>query len=175
MHNLTKQNTGSTVFTIGHSTRPFADFLTMLLSFQIEAVADVRSYPGSRWFPQFNKERMRTELAKHNIDYVHFKDLGGRKDTDGSPAKQNATSRKVSSFAGFAHHMQSGEYRNAEHKLEQLAYEKRTVFMCAEADWHKCHRSLIADSLLNKGWNVQHIVGVEKSETHALTVYATNV
>jgi len=157
------------VFTIGHSTRKFEDFVTMLLSFGIEVLADVRAYPGSRWFPQFNKERMRAELEKHNIVYVHFKELGGRKDTDGKPTDKR--SKKQSAFGGYAAYMKTEPYKQAEAELLKLATEKRTAYMCAEADWHKCHRSLISDSFKQQGWNVQHITGVEQSEPHVYTEY----
>lgn len=160
-----------TVYTIGHSTRPFEDFVTMLLSFEIEVLADVRAYPGSRWFPQFNKARMQAELAKHNIEYVHFKELGGRKDTDATPIDKRAKSK--SAFAGYAAYMKTESYRHASAELEALARSKRVAFMCAEADWHKCHRSLMSDDLTQRGWHVQHIVGVEKSEPHAFTEYAS--
>lgn len=158
----------NTIFTIGHSTRLFEDFVTMLLSFNIQVLADVRSYPGSRWFPHFNKERMRVELAKHNIEYMHFKELGGRKDAD---ATANKKSKQQSAFAGYANYMKTEPYRTSENDLVEIAAEKTVAYMCAEADWRKCHRSLMSDSLKKKGWNVEHIIGVEKIEPHQYTHY----
>lgn len=162
----------ATVYTIGHSTRPFDAFVTMLLSFDINVLADVRAYPGSRWFPQYNKERMRNELAKHNIEYMHFKELGGRKDAD--KTKDVKRSKANSAFDGYAVYMKTPAYRDAENALVELAGAKRVAYMCAEADWRKCHRSLMSDSLVQQGWDVQHIVGIEKSEPHVFTRYATN-
>lgn len=162
------------IYTIGHSTRPFDDFVTLLLSFEIEALADVRNYPGSRWFPQFNQARMRNALVEHRIEYEHFKDLGGRKDTDA--VKPNAPGIKRakhhSAFDGYARYMKTEAYADAIQRLTQLALNSRVAFMCAEADWRKCHRSLMADDLKQKGWDVLHITGVEQSEPHAFTPYA---
>lgn len=158
-----------TIYTIGHSTRPFEDFVTMLLSFNIDVLADVRSYPGSRWFPHFNKERMRIELAKHHIEYIHFKELGGRKDND--PKSVTNKAKAQTAFAGYAAYMKTETYRDAENALVETAQTNRVAYMCAEADWRKCHRSLMSDNLKQEGWDVQHIVGVEKSEPHVYTPY----
>ena len=160
----------NTVYTIGHSTRKLEDFVTMLLSFGIDTLVDVRAHPGSRWFPHFNKERLRTELALHRIGYVHLKDLGGRRDAD--PKATDKRVNKNSAFDGYARYMKTEPYRNALAELETMAKQKPVAFMCAEADWRKCHRSLMADGLVETGWNVQHITGVERSEPHVFTPYA---
>ncbi|HZG01254.1 MAG TPA: DUF488 domain-containing protein [Chitinophagales bacterium] len=159
-----------TVYTIGHSTRKLDDFVTMLLSFQINTLVDVRAYPGSRWFPHFNKEKLRTALALHRIEYVHLKDLGGRRDADAKSEDKRA--KKNSAFDGYALYMKTELYKSALAELEVLAQQKAVAFMCAEADWRKCHRSLMADGLVETGWNVAHITGVEQSEPHAFTKYA---
>ena len=113
---------------------------------------------------------MRTELAKSNIDYVHFKDLGGRKDTDATQATKRG--KQHAAFSGYAAYMKTETYIAAISLLEKLALEKTVAFMCAEGDWRKCHRSLMADDLLQKGWDVLHIIGVAQSEPHVLTPYA---
>ena len=66
-----------TIWTIGHSTRSLEELLTMLRSFNIEIVADVRHFPGSRKYPHFNKESMEVTLPRNNIQYFHFKKNSG--------------------------------------------------------------------------------------------------
>ena len=68
-----------TIYTIGHSTHTFDEFLNMLQYFNIEVVADIRSLPGSRKFPQFNKENLETSLENNGIKYLHLSALGGRR------------------------------------------------------------------------------------------------
>ena len=67
------------IWTIGHSTHPFNEFVVMLKSFHIELVADIRSFPGSRRYPHFNKEILENSLPLNGIEYVHLRDLGGRR------------------------------------------------------------------------------------------------
>jgi uncharacterized protein (DUF488 family) len=156
----------NTIYTIGHSTKSFEDFVMMLLSFKIKMLVDIRSYPGSRWFPHFNKERMRSELAKLDIDYIHLKDLGGRREVESPSVKRG---KKPAVFSGYKAYMQTDAYKVALEELEKSAREKATAYMCAEADWRKCHRSLVSDSLSQHGWTVVHILGVQKREVHLQT------
>ena len=70
------------IWTIGHSTRPIEEFIGMLQSFDIRMLADVRSFPGSKRYPQFNKEALEISLRKNDISYIHLKALGGRRKPD---------------------------------------------------------------------------------------------
>ena len=155
-----------TIWTIGHSTRSFEEFLDMLQSFSIELIADVRSYPGSRRFPQFNKEALEVSLAQHNIQYAHFKNLGGRRNAN--PDSKN-TGWRHAAFRGYADYMETNAFKDGIIKLANRALEQRTAYLCSEALWWRCHRSMISDYLRLQGWNVMHIMGIGKSEPHSYT------
>ena len=154
------------IYTIGHSTHSEEEFLSLLHSFRIDLLADVRSLPGSRRFPHFNKEVIEKSLKDHGILYEHLPQLGGRR-----KVKKDSTNTawRNASFRGYADYMESEEYKKAITTLEGLAIKKRTAIMCAEAVWWRCHRSLIADDLKLRGWQVMHILGEEKSEVHPYT------
>ena len=92
------------IWTIGHSTRSLEEFIAMLQSFNIELIADIRSFPGSRKFPQFNKEVLVISLPHHNIQYVHLKDLGGRRKE--TPNSKNTGWRHVA-FRSYADYMET--------------------------------------------------------------------
>jgi len=145
---------------------PIAGFLELLTSFDIELLADVRSFPGSRRFPHFNTENLRGSLADPGIDYVHIPELGGRRKT--RLDSQNVAWRNES-FRGYADYMETEAFREGIEQLLELARERRTAIMCAEAVWWRCHRSLIADYLKAAGVAVAHILGVGKSEEHPYT------
>jgi len=154
------------IWTIGHSTHTLESFLSMLKSFDIETVADVRNFPGSRRFPHFNKDSLEKSLSEDGIDYVHFKELGGRRSTRVDSVNDGW---RLAAFRGYADYMETEEFNNAMTKLELLADKKRVAYMCAEAVWWRCHRSLISDYLKHKGWTVMHIMNVGKSEEHPYT------
>jgi uncharacterized protein (DUF488 family) len=142
------------------------DFISILKSFDIHALIDIRTFPGSRRYPHFNKETLSKSLNENHIEYIHMLALGGRRKP--SPDSIN-TSWRHTSFRGYADHMQSDEFKDAINEVQQIAEKKRVVYMCSEAMWWKCHRSLVSDYLKVKGWNVQHIIDVNKSSEHPYT------
>jgi len=154
------------VWTVGHSTHDLDEFMAILKSFQIELVADIRSYPGSRRYPQFNIETLRVTLPQDCIEYIHLKDLGGRRKTR---TDSRNTGWRLAAFRGYADYMETEEFKKAIQDLEHIATEKRTAFMCAESLWWSCHRSLVSDYLKFAGWQVVHIMGVGKSMEHPYT------
>ncbi|WP_417429722.1 DUF488 family protein [Halpernia sp.] len=154
------------IWTIGHSTHTEEEFLEMLKSFEIKNLVDVRSLPGSRKFPQFNKEHLEIIMPENGIHYFHFLDLGGRRKV--APNSLN-TSWRNTSFQAYADYMETDEFKKALPKLEKLALEKRTAFFCSEAVWWRCHRSMISDELKAEGWEVCHIMSVGKSMEHPYT------
>src|SRR5690554_5248297 len=154
------------IWTIGHSTRTLHDFVAMLQSCSIEMVADIRRFPGSRRYPQFNKEALQKSLLENGIEYSHFEMLGGRRKPQ--PDSHN-TGWRVPAFQGYADYMETEDFKIAVASLELLATKKRTVFMCSEAVWWSCHRSLVADYLKFNGWLVMHIMGVRKVQEHPYT------
>ena len=155
-----------TIFTIGHSNHPFETFLEMLKSFEIEVLADIRRYPGSRKYPYFNKDVLEKNLPENGIAYLHLEDLGGRRKVQ--PNSHN-TAWKLDSFKGYADYMETESFRNAIKELENIAATKKLCYMCSEAVWWSCHRSMVSDYLKNDGWNVQHIMGIAKSQEHPYT------
>lgn len=157
------------IWTIGHSTRSFEEFLTMLQSFNIELIADIRSFPGSRKFPQFNKEALKISLPQNNIKYVHIKNLGGRRKTN--PDSKNTAWRHVA-FRSYADYMETDSFTNGINELEKLAIKQRVAYMCSEAVWWRCHRSMVSDYLKLRGWTVQHIMGIGKETEHPYTAPA---
>ncbi|MEO6844218.1 MAG: DUF488 domain-containing protein [Ginsengibacter sp.] len=154
------------VWTIGHSTRTLEELIEMLRSFKIEMVVDIRSYPGSRRYPQFNKEALEVSLPENDIQYVHIKKLGGRRKVN--PESKNTTWRHVA-FRGYADYMETDEFKEGIQVLEKIALQQRTAFMCSEAVWWRCHRSMVSDYLKAHGWKVMHIMGLNKEEEHPYT------
>ncbi len=159
-------NENKIVWTIGHSTRSFEDFLALLNSFQITLVADIRSYPGSRKFPQFNKESLEITLPENHIQYVHLKELGGRRKV--KPDSKNTGWRNFA-FRGYADYMETDSFKEGITELERIALNQRIAYMCSEAVWWCCHRSMVSDYLKLKGWKVMHIMGIGKEEIHPYT------
>jgi uncharacterized protein (DUF488 family) len=154
------------IFTIGHSNHTIETFIGMLQSFHIDWLADIRSFPGSRRLSHFNREALEISLPAHGIQYIHMKELGGRRKTD--PGSKN-TGWKNSSFRGYADYMETTEFKDALRGLEQLALQHRVAYMCSEALWWSCHRSLVSDALKAGGWTVTHIMGIGKSQEHRYT------
>ncbi len=163
------ENPRPTIFTVGHSTRAFENFIAVLRSFAIEAVADVRLIPKSRRHPHFADEFLADHLPKHGISYVPFKHLGGRR-------RARKDSRNVGwrneSFRGYADFMETEAFERALEELMAAARERRTTTMCAEAVPWRCHRSLISDALLVRGWEVLDVMDAGKASRHKLTKFA---
>ncbi len=154
------------IWTIGHSTLSIEDFVERLGSFQIQALVDVRSFPGSRRYPQFNKEDLAQSLAAAGIEYRHIRELGGRRRA--RPDSQNLAWRNES-FRGYADYMETEDFASGIARLLDVAGKQRTAIMCAEAVWWRCHRSMISDYLKANGAEVIHIMAPAKSEEHPFT------
>jgi uncharacterized protein (DUF488 family) len=154
------------IWTVGHSTRSGEEFLEILKSHNVEVLVDVRTYPGSRRYPQFNKEALAESLREAGIEYKHQADLGGRRKP--RPDSHNSAWRNEQ-FRGYADHMETEEFKNGVRELLELASTKRVAVMCAEAVWWRCHRSLIADYLKAEGHEVIHILDEKKTEEHPYT------
>jgi len=154
------------IWTVGHSTHSAEEFKEILLAHRIEALVDVRSFPGSRRYPHFNKPELSRQLEKIGLVYLHLSALGGWRRP--SPDSKN-TAWKNSSFRAYADHMESEEFQEGIETLLELAQTRQTAVMCAEALWWRCHRSLIADFLKAKGVQVIHILDARKTEIHPYT------
>ncbi|MDR2234993.1 MAG: DUF488 domain-containing protein [Chryseobacterium sp.] len=154
------------IYTIGHSTRSIEDFVSLLKEFNIELLVDIRRFPGSRRYPWFSKENLEKELPENGISYLHMEALGGRRKVQ--PGSQNDRWRN-DSFRGYADYMETDEFKQAVGKLEDIASGKTTVYMCSEAVWWSCHRSMVSDYLKAEGWKVLHIMNHGKTEEHPYT------
>ena len=155
------------IWTFGHSTRGIDEFISLLDENQIKLLVDVRAFPGSKRYPQFNKETLARSLTTHGIRYEHFPELGGKRKS--RPDSHNTAWRNAS-FRGYADYMESKEFQTGIERLLDIATEAGpTAIMCAEAVWWRCHRSLIADYHKARGVEVLHILGANKVEPHPYT------
>ncbi|MGH7490528.1 MAG: DUF488 family protein, partial [bacterium] len=147
-----------TIWTLGHSTRPIDELIGLLRVHQISLLVDVRTVPRSRYNPQFNTDQLALSLRDAGLRYRHLPELGGLR----KPKKDSVNDGwRNASFRGYADYMQTDKFQRA---LEELmAYGTRTAIMCAEAVPWRCHRSLIADALVSRRWNVRHIMSPEQA------------
>lgn len=157
------------IYTIGHSTRSTEEFINLLQSFNIKLIADIRSYPGSKRYPHFNKETLQQTLPAHQIIYQHFPGLGGRR-------KASKNSKNIAwkneAFRGYADYMETDNFKDAIILLEEIAVQQLTAYMCSEAVWWRCHRSMVSDYFKWKGWQVFHIMGPNTMQQHPYTAPA---
>jgi uncharacterized protein (DUF488 family) len=167
---MSSSPSSKTVWTIGHSNRQQNEFLELLIAERIEAVADVRRFPGSRRSPHFGRKELEAALATAGLQYRHFPELGGRRTrrAENSPN----TAWRVEAFGAYADYMASNEFIDAFANLVELAAQERTAVMCAEALPWRCHRRLIADQFVATDWRVLDIVGPGQVKEHALPAFA---
>jgi uncharacterized protein (DUF488 family) len=158
--------TPTAIWTIGHSTRSIEEFLSLLAGSRIEVIADVRSFPGSRRYPQYGREALAATLLAHAIGYHWLPALGGRRRV--SPDSPNIAWRNTS-FRGYADYMPSTEFAQGLVQLLEVSNKARTAIMCSEAVWWRCHRSMIADALCVRGIEVVHILDAKASVVHPMT------
>ena len=158
-----------TVWTVGHSTRSLPEFLATLAPYGIEAVADVRRFPGSRRQPQYNKPTLAAALHAAGIDYRSIPALGGRRQPTSNAL---STAWRHPAFRGYADHLDSDEFSAGLFELLMLAWGLRTAVMCAELLWWRCHRRMIADVLVSLDARVIHILDAETTQAHRLAAPA---
>jgi uncharacterized protein (DUF488 family) len=155
------------IWTIGHSTRTIDAFTSLLKENEINLLVDVRAWPGSKRYPQFNKDTLAESLRAHGIRYQHFPELGGKRKS--KPDSRNTAWRNAS-FRGYADYMEMEQFQKGIERLLELGREAGPIaIMCAEAVWWRCHRSLIADFLKARGIDVMHILDANKVEPHPYT------
>jgi uncharacterized protein (DUF488 family) len=158
------------IWTVGHSTRALEAFVALLAESSIALVADVRRFPGSRRHPQFNREALEAGLGRAGIAYRHLPELGGRRSRR-APGSPN-TAWRVEAFNAFADYMATPEFEAGLSELIARAGATRAAILCSEALPWRCHRRLIADALIVRGWTVRDIVRPGKVEPHPLTPFA---
>jgi uncharacterized protein (DUF488 family) len=155
-----------TIYTIGHSTRSIDEFIAILQSFNIRQLVDIRSLPGSRKYPQFDKENLEAILPENNISYIYMPALGGRRKV----RKDSKNTRWHNlSFRAYADYMQTDEFEKAIAELQNTALQQPTAYMCSESVWWRCHRSLVSDYLKARGWKVLHIMAIGQAKEHTYT------
>ncbi len=158
------------IYTLGHSTRSFAELVELLHQFGVVTLVDVRAFPRSRRNPQFNREALEAALPAEGIRYVHLSRLGGRRRVPGT-ASPNSAWRNLG-FRGYADYMQTEEFTEGLSELIALAGKGPLAIMCAEAVPWRCHRSLVADALFAREIVVQHIQSARRAASHRLTPFA---
>lgn len=165
---------GRVVYTLGHSTMSLEAFVDVLKSSGIEQVADIRSIPRSRRNPQFNRDTLPDALAEAGIRYSHLDKLGGRrgrrKDLPGGESPNAGWQNE--SFRRYADYALTLAFREGLVELEALATRPTAAF-CAEAVWWRCHRRIVADYLITRGWSVLHLVPPAPPKPHVLTPFAS--
>jgi uncharacterized protein (DUF488 family) len=156
------------VFTIGHSIHSFEEFRNLLLGHGVARVADVRSIPKSRHVPQFNRDVLAPSLAASGVGYTHLGALGGRRH-----ARKDSVNMawRNASFRGYADYMATPQFADGLAELMRMAGAETTTIMCAEAVPWRCHRSLIADALLMRGWEVRDILSPAPATVHKATPF----
>ncbi|HQR16412.1 MAG TPA: DUF488 domain-containing protein [Nitrospira sp.] len=157
------------LWTIGHSTRSSDEFLALLQVHDIQRLIDVRRYAGSRRYPQFQAAALAQSLSMAGLWYEALSALGGRRTA--RPDSPNM-GWKNESFRGYADYMQTEAFDRALDELMSHGENERTAIMCAEAVPWRCHRSLVADALVARGWDVTHILGAGQGTPHHLTAFA---
>ena len=158
-----------TLFTIGHSTHPWQEFVGLLRTWKIEQLVDVRTVPKSRAFPWFARQAMELSLPGEGIRYIHLASLGGLRH-----ARRDSASIgwRNASFRGYADYMQTEAFADGLKKLDDLRKRRRVCIMCSEAVWWRCHRRMIADAEVARGVPVRHILSATMAKPHELTDFA---
>jgi uncharacterized protein (DUF488 family) len=159
----------NSVWTIGHSNDSIEKLVSMLQAHNTEIVIDVRRFPASRKWPHFNAEALASTLPAAGIAYQGLPELGGRRrPRPDSPHR----AWRVEAFRGYADFMDTPEFAAGREKIEEIARQKRAVLMCAEALPWRCHRSLIADTLVVRGWEVWDVLSEKEVRGHRLPDFA---
>jgi uncharacterized protein (DUF488 family) len=160
---------GRELFTAGHSNRTAAELIALLDEAGVRRVADVRRFPVSRRHPQHSRERLAPALARAGIEYAFLGDaLGGRREPSAASEAPRNRAWQDPSLRAFADALDSPELEAGLAALEALARAAPSAVLCAERDWRNCHRQILADALVVRGWDVVHLVRPGEREAHRL-------
>jgi len=155
------------ILTVGHGTLPAEDFTALLSGAGVERLVDVRSFPGSRHNPQFNRDALAAAAGEAAFDYQWIRDLGGRRRA--RPDSRHRALRN-DAFRGYADHMETVAFRRGIEELLDDDAVDHTIVMCSESVWWRCHRRLLADHLvLVRGIDVVHLMHDGRETPHAVT------
>lgn len=156
-------------FTIGHSTRPIAEFINLLKSASVELIVDVRTIPRSRTNPQYNADVFPQSLSEFGIGYRRIAELGGLRGRKRDVPEAVNAFWHSQGFRNFADYAMSAEFRSGLLRLRELGHARPCAIMCAEAVWWRCHRRIIAGYLIAAGERVVHILGSGHFEEGRMT------
>jgi uncharacterized protein (DUF488 family) len=145
----------------------------VLGEYEIAALADIRSFPSSRRWPQFNQEPLAEALGRAGVEYRWLKSLGGRRHSKRPDSPHVAWT--VAAFRSYADHTEGAEFAEGLDKLIAIALAARTAMMCSEGLWWQCHRRIVSDQMTVRGWNVEHIMPDGKLTAHRLPDFASVV
>jgi len=159
-------------FTVGHSTRPLAEFIDLLEPNGVARVIDVRSFPRSRTNAQYNVESLPAALESHGIGYEHMPALGGKRGRSRDVPEDTNAFWDVEGFHNYADYALGDEFRRGLERLLAIGDRERVAVMCAEAVWWRCHRRIIADYLLAVDRDVWHILARDNVEPARITAAA---
>ena len=165
--------TRPTLYTLGHSTHPIEAFLVLLGAHRIAALADVRSFPSSRRWPQFNQAPLAEALGHAGIEYRWLKRLGGRRHDKRPDSPHLAWT--VAAFRSYADYTESAEFAAGIDELIGIADAIRTAIMCSEGLWWRCHRRIVSDQMVLREWSVEHIMPDGNLVAHRLPEFASVV
>jgi uncharacterized protein (DUF488 family) len=149
----------SAIFTVGHGRRPADELVTCLREAAVETLVDVRSFPGSRRNPQYNRAVLAGALEEAGIRYTHAVELGGMQ----SRGPGSGRFACLGAFASYAARIGTGEWQGA---LRDALEQPAPCFMCAETPWQKCHRRFVAEVLVARGYEVVHLIRPGEREPH---------
>jgi uncharacterized protein (DUF488 family) len=164
-------NAHPSIFTVGHSTHPIETLIGLLSAQAITLLTDVRSYPSSRRWPQFNQAELQQSLEGAAIAYQWAKTLGGRRRSGRTNSPHTAWEHPA--FRAYADYTETPEFAAGLNALFNAALKFRAAIMCSEGLWWRCHRRIISDYLKLRGWTVWHIMPNGNVVDHLLPEFAT--
>jgi uncharacterized protein (DUF488 family) len=161
------------LYTVGHSTHPIERFLELVIQHRIAILADIRSFPSSRRWPQFNQEPFAAALSRAGVEYRWIKRLGGRRHSTRPDSPH--TGWTVAAFRSYADYTETRDFTEGIDELTAAAMDARTSIMCSEGLWWRCHRRIVSDQMTVRGWAVEHIMPDGKLASHRLPEFASVV
>lgn len=157
------------IYSIGHWNYSLEQLTGLLGQHEVKSLVDIRRFPGSRKFPHLGQDSLSKAFPDSGIEYHWLESLGGRRSAKKGDSSSVNLGLRNESFRNYADYMLTKDFQHGIKSLLEIAAQKRTAIMCAEAMFWRCHRRLVSDYLLTKGITVQHIMPNGKLHPHTLT------